>query len=80
MWLLPVTGIDKGHIDSCVAIRGRLRSPRLLRCLPGKAGDHKYAFCSNLGSLRTHRVLSMLQGPLWRVMRVDVGCKVCCDS
>ena len=56
MWLLPATGIDYGHIDSCDANRGRLRSLRLLRWLPGKAGDHKYAFCSNLGNLRTHRV------------------------
>ena len=56
MWLLPATGLDKGHIDSCDANRGILRSPRLLRWLPGKAGDHKYAFCSILGSLRTHRV------------------------
>ena len=44
------------HIDSCDANRCRLRSPRLLRWLPGKAADHKYAFCSNLGNLRTHRV------------------------
>ena len=34
----------------------------------GEAGDHKDAFCSNLGSLRTHRVLSMLQGLLRRLL------------
>ena len=68
MWLLPATGIDLGHIDSCDGNRGRLRSTRLLRWLTGKAGDHRYAFCSNLGSPRTHRVLSMLQGLLWRLL------------
>ena len=49
-------------------------STRLLRWLPGKAGDHQYAFCSILGSLRTHRLMLMLQGLLWRFDNV------CCDS
>ena len=30
------------------------------------AGDHKVAFCSNLGILRAHIVISMLQGLLCR--------------
>ena len=63
-WLLSATGIDLRHIECCDGNRGRLRSTRLLRWLPGKTGDHKDAFCSNLGSPRTHIVLSMLQGLL----------------
>ena len=48
MWLLPGTGIDQGHIDNCDANRGRLRSPRLLRWLPGKAGDQNMPFVATL--------------------------------
>ena len=49
---------------------------------PGKAGDHKDAFCSNLGSLKAHTVLSMLQGCCGGYLsnRFDLGYKVSFDS
>ena len=44
MWLLPATGIDEGHIDSCDANRGRLRSPGCLGGYQGRLGTTNMPF------------------------------------